>query len=147
MITVYKKKYIPKDMKPVIINNDIFFNKITVMKLDDKAEKIINEIDHSEMLSNYQIRSKFDGSVLNIDRLSTGCKTALNILYNTDRVFDICECGDNALDVIYALPRGNIYCAHPFISFDMERVDVYDKKGLREVVSYEELKAWWTNEN
>ncbi len=24
-------------------------------------------------------------------------------MYNLDKVFDICECGDNALDMVYAL--------------------------------------------
>jgi len=58
------------------------------------------------MLDKYAISSRFDGMKLNIDKLSTGCKTALNVLYNPDKVFDIRECGDNALDVIYALPCG-----------------------------------------
>ena len=146
MITVYKKKAIPKDMKMVMLN-DIFFNQNTVSLLDDRAGDIIEQIDHSEMLGQYAIRSRFDGMTLNIDRLSTGCKTALNILYNPDKVFDIRECGDNALDVIYALPEGNVYCDYPLISFEMDRVNVRDKKGVREVASYEALKEWWMNEN
>ena len=69
-----------------------------------------------------------DGTTLNIDKLSTGCKTALNIMYNPDKIFDIRECGDNALDVIYALPDGNVVCDYPLISFDMSRVNVFEKK-------------------
>ena len=95
----------------------------------------------------YAISSRFDGMKLNIDKLSTGCKTALNVLYNPDKVFDIRECGDNALDVIYALPCGNVYCEYPLISFDMDKVNVYEKKGMREIDSYDELKEWWTSEN
>ena len=146
MITVYKVKAIPKDMEKVTLN-DIFFNKITVELLDERAAEIIAAIDHSEMDGKYSIRSRFDGSMLNIDRLSTGCKTALNILYNPDKVFDVRECGDNALDVIYALPNGNIFCDYPLISFDMTEVSAYDKKGLRTFDSYEELKEWWNHEN
>ena len=146
MITVYKKKSIPKDMKLVVLN-DIYFNQNTVALLDDRAGDIVAQIDHSEMLGQYAIRSRFDGTTLNIDRLSTGCKTALNVLYNPDKVFDIRECGDNALDVIYALPEGNVYCEYPLISFEMERVNVRDKKGMREIDSYEALKEWWTNED
>ena len=146
MITVYKKKAIPKNMELVILN-DIFFNKYTVEKLDDTAAEIIKTIDDSEMLSKYMIKSKFNGTALNIDRLSTGCKTTLNIIYNPDKVFDICECGDNALDVIYSLPQGNVYCSYPFISFDMKKVNVCDKHGIHETDSYEELKEWWTNED
>jgi len=29
----------------------------------------------------------------------------------------------------------------------MDKVNVYEKKGMREIDSYEELKEWWTSEN
>ena len=146
MITVYKKK--PTRNGPELITlNDIYFNKNTVEKLDDRASEIIAKIDQSKMLSKYTISSKFNGTVLNIDKLSTGCKTTLNIIYSPDKIFDICECGDNALDIIYSLPQGNVYCSYPFISFDMQKVRISDKHGVREIDSYEELKEWWTNED
>ena len=146
MITVYKKKPRSKDLEFVTLN-DVFFNKYTVSSLDDRAKEIIERIDHSQMLSQFTISSRFDGMTLNIDKLSTGCKTALNVMYNPDKVFDIRECGDNALDVIYALPSGNVYCEYTLISFDMDKVNVYEKKGMREIDSYEELKEWWISEN
>lgn len=146
MITVYKKKPSKNGMELVTLN-DIYFNKYTVEMLDDKAAEIIEKIDNSKMISKYTISSRFNGTVLNIDKLSTGCKTALNIMYNLDKIFDICECGDNALDVIYALPHGNVYCGYPFISFDMQKVKVCDKKGVREIDSYDALKEWWTDED
>lgn len=146
MITVYKKKYLPKGMELIALN-DIYFNKNTVLLLDNNAAEIIAAIDHSEMLSPFTISSRFDGMQLNIDKLSTGCKTALNILYNPNKVFDIRECGDNALNVIYSLPHGNVYCDYPMISFQMDKVTIYDKKSIREVDSYEELKEWWSDED
>lgn len=146
MITIYKKKAIPKNMELVVLN-DVYFNKYTAEMLDEKAAEIIEKIDHSKMLSKYTISSRFDGTALNIDRLSTGCKTVLNIMYNPDKVFDICECGDNALDIVYSLSQGNVYCAYPFIAFEMEKVNVCDKQGRHEIVSYEKLKEWWTNED
>lgn len=146
MITLYKKKAIPKDMELVVLN-DIFFNKTTAEMLDKEASSVISQIDQSEMISKYQIKSRFDGSVLNIDKLSTGCKTVLNIMYNPNKVFDIRECGDNALDAIYSLSTGNIYCDYPFISFNMQRVKVVDTHGSHEIDSYEELKEWWSNED
>lgn len=146
MITVYKKGAIPKSMKLETLN-DIFFNKNTVEHLDARAREIIRQIDQSEMFSNYTIRSRFNHTELNIDKLSTGCKTILNIIYNPQMVFDIRECGENALDLIYRLPSGNIYCDYPLISFDMEAVEVCDKSGKRVIQSYEELKEWWTHED
>ena len=146
MITVYRKKYIPKEMEQVVLN-DIFFNKHTADNLDSKAATIISEIDNSELISNFTIKSRFDSNVLNVDALSTGCKTALNIMYNPNKAFDIRECGDNALDVIYSLSQGNVFCDYPYISFDMNGVYIFDKHGKREIDTYEELKEWWTNEN
>lgn len=108
MITIYKKKAIPKQMELVGLN-DIFFNKYTAKLLDDKAKDYIFKIDGSEYVNKYVIHSKFDGMSLNIDKLSTGCKTVLNIIYNPEKIFDIRECGENALDIIYALSKGNIY--------------------------------------
>ena len=131
----------------LITFNDIYFNKYTAQMLDEKAESIINKIDNSKMVDRYTIRSRFNDTILNTDKLSTGCKTVLNIIYNPDKVFDICECGDNALDVIYSLAEGNVYCSYPFISFDMDKVSVSDKRGTREIDSYDDLKAWWTNED
>ena len=142
MITIYKKKPSKTDMELVTLN-DLFFNKHTAQSLDD----IIEKIDNSKMVDKYTIGSKFNGTVLNTDKLSTGCKTVLNIIYNPDKIFDICECGDNALDVIYTLPQGNVYCSYPFISFDMDKVYVCDNGGKREIDSYDELKEWWTNED
>ncbi len=146
MIKIYKKNAIPKSMELVSLN-DLYFNKYTVDLLDKKAVKIIEQIDDSEMISQYTIKSRFDGSVLNIDKLSTGCKTVLNIMYNQDKVFDIRECGDNALDAIYALAEGNVYCDYPFISFEMKAVIACDKQETREISSYEDLKEWWINED
>lgn len=146
MITVYKKKSKLSKLEFVELN-DVHFNKYTVSQLDDRAKEIIAKIDHSQMLSQFTIGSRFDGTVLNIDKLSTGCKTALNVLYNPNKVFDIRECGDNALDVIYALPCGNVYCEYPLISFEMDKVKVCDRNEMREIDSYEKLKEWWTSEN
>ena len=146
MITIYKKKQIPKNMELIVLN-DIYFNKFTVSLINDKAAEIISKIDNSVMLSNYTISSKFDGGVLNIDKLSTGCKTVLNVLYNPDKIFDIRECGDNAIDVLYGLQTGNICCDYPLISFDMIEAKVYTPDGIQTMSSYDELKEWWSNED
>ena len=146
MITVYKKRSIPKDMELVTLN-DIFFNRYTTEKIDERARNFISKIDGSELVSKYTIKSRFDGAALNIDRLSTGCKTVLNIVYNPDKIFDIRECGENALDIIYALPEGNIYCDYPLVSFDMLAVRVMKNGNPIVMDSYDAVKAWWANEN
>ena len=68
-------------------------------------------------------------------------------MYNQDKVFDIRECGENALDIIYSLKEGNVCCDYPLISFYMTEVNVFDREGVRKISDYEELKEWWGNED
>ena len=137
MITIYKHGHIPKSIETVKLN-DVYFNKYTAQMLDNRANRVIEKIDHAELTGPYTIKSRFDGTTLNTD-----------IMYNPDKVFDIRECGDNALDMIYSLDEGKICCDYPLISFDMTRVNVYDKskKKYREIDDYEELKEWWSDED
>jgi hypothetical protein len=146
MIKIYKKKAIPKSLELIKIN-DQYFNKYTVELLDERAAYIIEKIDRSRMVDKFFIESRFDGTKINIDKLSTGCKTALNILFNQDKIFDISECGENALEIIYTLEQGNVYCEYPMIAFDMTAVKAIDADGEHLFTDYEELKEWWKNEN
>lgn len=146
MITVYKNSAIPVT-EEVVRFNDIYFNKYTADLLDDRARDIIKQIDQTEMLGKYAIESRFDGTRLNIDKLSTGCKTALNVMYNPNNIFDICECGENALEVIYGMDAGKVYCEYPMIAFTMEKVQGIDNNGIHEFDDYEDLRTWWKNED
>lgn len=146
MITIYKDKQdIPKNMEYVELN-DVFFNQNTVLKLDDKANAIVERIDESELDGKYKIKSKFNGVTLDIDCLSTGCKTVLNVLYFPNKVFCLKECGDNALEVLYGLLQGAVYSDYAVIPFDMDKVQVSDGKETKVIADYEELKEWWDNE-
>lgn len=146
MITIYKdKKDIPKNMEYVELN-DVFFNQNTVLKLDDKANAIVEQIDEAELDGKYKIKSKFSGVILDVDCLSTGCKTVLNVLYFPDKVFCLKECGDNALEVLYGLAQGIVYSDYAVIPFEMDKVQVSDGKETKLIADYEELKEWWNNE-
>ena len=146
MITIYKDiKDIPPNMEYIELN-DVFFNQNTASILDERAEKIIEDIDGSKQVGKYKIRSRFDDIILDIDKLSTGCKTVLNILYNPDKVFCLKECGNNALEVVYGLDQGNVYSDYAMIPFDMESVNVRTASEDKVVSDYEELKEWWSNE-
>lgn len=146
MITIFKnKKDIPQNMEYVELN-DIYFNQNTATKLDDKAEKIVQIIDEAKLISKYKIRSRFDDTILDIDKLSAGCKTVLNVVYNPDKVFCLKECGNNALEVLYGLMSGNVYSDYALIPFEMEAVNVQTSLGQKEISDYEELKEWWGNE-
>ncbi len=145
MITIYKNKaYIPKDVE-LVEWNDLFFNQNIIERLDMRAEDIIRKIDGAVLREDYKIISGINGELLNIDKLSTGCKTALNIYYFPEKVFSLKECGDNALDEIYAYQTGQVYSEYPVIALFMECVQIYDQDGKRVISDYEELKGWWQN--
>lgn len=145
MITIYKNKAdIPMGVELVELN-DLFFNQNIIERLDMRAEDIIKKIDGATLRADYRITSGINDELLNIDKLSTGCKTALNIYYFPEKVFSLKECGDNALDEIYGYQSGQIYSDYPIITLFMEKVQICDRDGKRVVNDYEELKGWWQN--
>lgn len=146
MITIFKSRQdIPQDMEYIELN-DLFFNQNTVSSIDDQAEKIVERIDDAKLISKYKISSKFNDVTLDIDRLSTGCKTVLNVLYYPDKVFCLKECGNNALEILYNLKEGYVCSEYALIPFNMESVIVQTKAGKKIISDYEELKEWWDNE-
>lgn len=146
MITIFKDKQdIPQNMEYIELN-DLFFNQNTVTLIDGRAKKIIETIDEAKLISKYKISSRFSDVALDIDCLSAGCKTVLNVLYYPDKVFCLKECGNNALQVLYDLKKGYVYSDYALIPFDMDSVVVQTKTDKKVVKDYEELKEWWENE-
>lgn len=146
MITIYKKKEdIPPNMEYIELN-DVFFNQNTVVKLEDQAKKIVKQIDETELIGKYQILSKFSGTILDVDRLSTGCKTVLNVMYFPEKVFCLKECGDNALEVLYGLEQGAVYSDYAMIPFRMGSVRACSEGSISVMEEYEDLKEWWESE-
>ena len=137
MITIFKnKKDIPESMEYIELN-DLFFNKNTVMKIDEKAKEIINKIDGAQLIG------KYNDFTLDIDKLSTGCKTVLNVLYFSNKVFCLKECGNNALEILYKLEKGYVYSEYPLIPFDVGSVVVQTREIKTVINDYEKLKEWW----
>lgn len=146
MITIFKDKQdIPQNMEYIELN-DLFFVQNTAAVIDKQAEMIIKCIDGAELINKYKISSSFNDVALDIDKLSAGCKTLLNVLYYPDRVFCMKECGDNALELLYGFQKGYVYSEYAMIPFDMESVTVQTKEGKKVISDYEELKEWWNNE-
>lgn len=146
MITIYKNKNdIPHHMEYIELN-DVFFNQNTAAKLDERTKEIVEKIDEAKLLSKYKIESKFNGVTLDVDCLSTGCKTVLNVLYFPDKVFCLKECGDNALEILYGLESGAVYSDYALIPFDMQAVKVSDGQKGEIIDDYEALKEWWEDE-
>ena len=117
MITIFKNKKDIPDESYYVELNDVYFNQNTVSVLDDRAGSIVEKIDASRLIGKYKIESKFNGVTLDIDCLSTGCKTVLNVLYFPEKVFCLKECGDNALEVLYSLEEGTVYSDYAIIEY------------------------------
>ena len=146
MITIFKSQQdIPTNMDYIELN-DLFFNQNTASMIDNKAEIIIESIDNAKLISRYKIMSRFEDVAVDIDKLSTGCKTVLNVLYNPDKVFNLKECGNNALEIIYGLENGFVFSEYALIPFDMDSVSVQTLSDKKIINDYEELKEWWNNE-
>lgn len=126
--------------------NDLFFNQNTASMIDKRADKIIEAVDEARIISKYKICSRFNEVTLDIDRLSAGCKTVLNVLYYPDKVFCLKECGNNALEILYGLDEGYVYSDYALIPLNMNPVIIQAKSGRRVTNDYEELKEWWSNE-
>lgn len=146
MITIFKdKRDIPSEMDYVELN-DLFFNQNTVTLIDENAKKFIELIDGAKLIGKYKILSRFDDIAIDIDKLSAGCKTVLNVFYYPNKVFCLKECGNNALEILYSLKKGYVYSEYALIPFDLDSVTVQTKKQTKIICDYEELKEWWENE-
>lgn len=104
-----KKEDVNKTGLKLEERNDAFFNlHIGTTKISDTIKSLILNIDHSTYSSGSDIRTKY-GRLVDIRKISTGCKTAINIYSNPDKLFNCVEAGDNALRCILMFNRGNAY--------------------------------------
>jgi hypothetical protein len=111
MLELYvNKEDIPKSDN-LISFNDAFFNlRYGGLDIDDAIINIIKTIDGSVYLGNGRFHTKFD-EIIGLDSISTGCKTVINVYKNPDKLFDCTECGNNALELIFRLKNGRVYCS------------------------------------
>ena len=142
------KVYIKVNKENVININDVYFNKYTFRKLDYKtAKSIIKEIDGVELTQDFKIISKFTNSALDLTKLSTGCKTVLNVLYNPNKVFNMSECGMNAVSFIYNLSEGNVYVdtlVTPLTKNIDCNIEVISDRGCYNFQSVSDLREWYS---
>lgn len=146
MLTIYKNKNdIPSCMEYVELN-DFFFNQNTAVQLDDRADQILMRVDRVKRAGKFKVKSKFNDVILDVDQLSTGCKTVLNVMYFPDKVFCMKECGENALEMLFELEHGSVYSDYMLIPFNMKEVETVSASGKTVIESYEGLKGWWEGE-
>lgn len=77
--------YVLKDLRDddrFKLCNDAYFSYAAsygMIKFDDFVKRMIREIDKSEYIGDFRIKSRFGDYIVLIDKLSTGCKTVINI--------------------------------------------------------------------
>lgn len=84
--------------------NDIYFDLNNFNYTLDGNNTILKEcIKHIDECKYVEKTKRFIGKFTgetSLTNLSTGCKTAINVLYNTDKIVNVSECGTNALNFL-----------------------------------------------
>lgn len=145
MLEIYLNK-----QEGIVNANDSYFNKYTFQKLDyEQAKDIIKSIDGVDLQDNLKVKSQFTDGEIDLSKLSTGCKTALNVATYPQEIFTAIECGLNALNVIYRNSIGKIYMKEVITSIT-ENIEsdivVIDGKGERAFTDTKSMRDWYVGE-
>ena len=135
-MTLYIGSQHIKDKSSLVALNDAWFNNhLQEIRFNKTEQKIIKSIDGVEYVDNGKFKSKFNsGTLIDASELSTGCKTALNIYTFKDKIFNLAECGDNALQVILYMKQGKCYTDFKFIPDDFKNTIEVMYKGGKTVI-------------
>lgn len=127
-------KEVPEYLR-VISHNDSYFNANVKLENTDKVRELLYKIDDARYLSPETFISNLhpNRGGLFINYLSTGCKTALNVLLSS-RKDNVCinpiEVGLNAWKEILKLEEGYIIYKHRSILLDKDEPCDIVYKGI-----------------
>ena len=96
----------------VVMNNNSWFSYNIFNNnewLTPEFIRLVYIIDGAKEIKGWNIKSAITDTYTDMLHLSTGCKTALNCLCYPDKIFNVMECGENALIEILRLPKAKIY--------------------------------------
>jgi len=109
MLKIYSKsELLPEPVVPS--HNEVFFARnISHADLTAADFQVIAGIDKAEPIPNEPGYFKTPFGLAQTKHLSTGCKTVINALHFTDKIFNFAECGGNALSEL-ARVSGELGC-------------------------------------
>ena len=110
MLNVYINREDAENTMEVMNNNDALFNYdlYNGLTVTETIKKIMKSIDNAEYIQGMDMRSRY-GNITSMENLSTGCKTAINIINHPELIIDCVECGDNVLHkIIKSCNKGNV---------------------------------------
>lgn len=95
-----------------IVDIDAEFSQILINP-DETLNKIIKSIDGGTLLDSNVFSDRF-GNRLYLSELSTGCKAAICVYCNPDKIVDLQECGLNARDAVFNYCENGKILLHDF---------------------------------
>lgn len=98
-------------------SNTFFITRNKLLPDTDEVRRLMREIDKAEYQTDKTFIGRFIPNAGILNRyLSTGCKTALNILLFPDICFDAISAGDNAKEAIVRIKDGIVVMEDTFMS-------------------------------
>lgn len=118
---------IPRGME-YIRYSDFYFKEhlreyLPKLKMDKTFENLMYAIDGAKYIGNGNIETDFN-EIASVETLSSGCKTAVNVYKNPNKVIDTILCGGNALDEIFKLNKGYILMENRIPVIHQDKIDV-----------------------
>lgn len=104
--------YDSENMSADIIDIDAEFSRLLINP-DETLNKIIKSVDGGTLLDSNVFSDRF-GNRLYLSELSTGCKAAICVYCNPDKIIDLQECGLNARDAVFNYCENGNILLHDF---------------------------------
>lgn len=116
---------VPKHIQYEMLNDRYFIRNHARLPDTDMVRFLLEYIEEGRYQTEQTFIGKFvpNGGILN-RFLSTGTKTALNILLSPDVCFDTMSCGDNALRGIIYIRNGHAVIEDGFMMHEDGNIDV-----------------------
>lgn len=137
MLELYERHSTP--MRGEIVQDpEAAFHMLRVTRSDLTAT-LMKEIDKAEYVNEAEFIDRF-GRTIPISRLSTGCKTAIVVEHNPDKLVDLIECSYNARDsIIRNIKSGKVLFRYDDISIDYPGFNDYDIDVLFDGIHFTSL--------
>jgi hypothetical protein len=104
MLNVYTSMDKVINMKNFVECNDAFFWMITINEAFTEYDyKVIEKIDHARLIKTKGKKiANFETpfGVVDASKLSTGCKTLINMVHHPENVYNLMECGWNVQEMM-----------------------------------------------
>ena len=122
--------------------NDAFFdtNLLKINFDSDIVQSLISTIDGGKYIGGFSFISRISKTPVSVTELSTGCKTAINVVTFPDMVIDITGCGINAVEEIFKLDKGKVFIGSPtYIPYNKNKGIIVFDGYKRKVISIEKM--------